>query len=97
VLLTRSLLADASVIILADPTVGVDVGARRDIHGQLARFAAEGRSVIVSSSEPEELAAVADRVLVLARGEVSGELTGDALTPEAVVRAVTVEAATALA
>ena len=93
VLLTRSLLADSAIVILDDPTVGVDVNARRDIHKQLFRFAAEGRAVIVSSSEPEELAAVADRVVVLGRGAVSDELHGDRVNPDALVRAVTVEAA----
>jgi len=93
VLLSRCLLADARVLVLDDPTVGVDVGARRDIHQLLARLSREGRTVIVAASEPEELASIADRVLVFSRGEVSAELTHEDISPEGLVRAVTTSGA----
>jgi len=89
ILLSRCMLADARVLILDDPTVGVDVKARQEIHDLLARISSEGRSVVVAVSEPEELVGLADRVLVLSRGQVSAELIGGKITSEALVRAVT--------
>lgn len=89
----RSLLAKARVLILDDPTVGVDVGARHEIHSLLDRFAAEGRAVIVAVSEPAELVSLADRVLVLGRGEVVAHLTGSDINSEELVRAVTTSSA----
>ncbi|WP_168173074.1 sugar ABC transporter ATP-binding protein [Thioclava sp. F34-6] len=89
VLLGRCLLADARVVVLDDPTVGVDVRARADIHELLGRFADQGRAVIVAVSEPEELLSVADRVLVMNRGTIVAELTGSEITSEALVRAAT--------
>jgi ribose transport system ATP-binding protein len=89
ILLSRCLLANARVLVLDDPTVGVDVKARQDIHDLLARIVEEGRAVVVAVSEPEELVGIADRVLVLSRGQVAAELEGDHVTSEALVRAVT--------
>ncbi len=89
ILLSRCLLADARLIVLDDPTVGVDVKARQDIHDLLRRLASEGRSVVVAVSEPEELVGLADRVVVLSRGQISAELVGEKITSEALVRAVT--------
>lgn len=88
-LMGRCLMADAAVMILDDPTVGVDVRARHDLHDLLRGLADEGRAVIVSASEMEELAAIADRVLVLKRGRITAELAGSSLTPDAVVEAAT--------
>ena len=89
VLLSRCLLANARVLVLDDPTVGVDIKARQDIHDLLARIADEGRAVVVAVSEPEELVGIADRVLVLSRGQVAAELNRDQITSETLVRAVT--------
>ncbi|MBF6621317.1 MAG: sugar ABC transporter ATP-binding protein [Patulibacter sp.] len=93
VLLGRCVRADARVVVLDDPTVGVDVGARQEIHRSIVALADAGRAVVVAASEVEELAAVADRVVVLVRGRIAAELSGDALTPERLVERVTVEAA----
>lgn len=89
ILLSRCLLANARVLVLDDPTVGVDIKARQDIHDLLARIADEGRAVVVAVSEPEELVGIADRVLVLSRGQVAAELNRDQITSETLVRAVT--------
>jgi ABC-2 type transport system ATP-binding protein len=67
----------------------VDINARRDIHRQLFQFAAEGRAVIVSSSEPEELAAVADRVVVLDRGRILADAPPQELVSRLPDRTVT--------
>ena len=71
---------NCSVLMLDEPTQGVDVGARRDIYEALAATARSGRGVVVTSSEPEELAQIAHRVIVLAHGRIVGTLEGDAIT-----------------
>ncbi|WP_131114395.1 sugar ABC transporter ATP-binding protein [Lichenihabitans psoromatis] len=70
---------DCRVLMLDEPTQGVDVGARRDIYRALADTAAAGRGVLVTSSEPEELVQVAHRVIVLAHGFVVAVLEGAAI------------------
>lgn len=65
------------LLLLDEPTQGVDVGARREIYQALRAFAAsEDKAVIMTSSEPEELMQVADRVIVLAGGRIAGVLVG---------------------
>ncbi len=88
-LIARCLVADAEILVLDDPSAGVDVRARHDLHSLLRQLADKGRTVVVSSSEMEELAAVADRVLVFWRGYITAELAGAELTPDSVVVAAT--------
>lgn len=68
------------LLLLDEPTQGVDVGARRDIYDALRASASKGNSLIVTSSEPEELLQLADRVIVLSHGRVVGTLTGPELS-----------------
>lgn len=75
------------VLLLHEPTQGVDVGARREIFGALAAFADGGGAVVVASIEYEDLAHICDRVLVLGHGTVRSELAGAELSPEAVIAA----------
>ena len=81
--------AGAQVLAFADPTVGVDFRARRELQGLLRELAGEGRAVLVSSSEPEELAVLADRVIVLREGKVVGELAGSEISMQSLTRAST--------
>jgi ribose transport system ATP-binding protein len=69
-----------SVFLLDEPTQGVDIGAKAELHRQLAGVAATGTSVLISSTDLEELVAVCTRVLVMADGRIEREITGDALT-----------------
>ena len=69
------------ILILDEPTRGVDIGARGEIHRLIRELAARGMAVIVISSEPEELPDLCDRVLVMAEGRIVRELTGDAASP----------------
>jgi ABC-type sugar transport system ATPase subunit len=73
------------IIIFDEPSRGVDVGARAEIHAKIRELAAEGTAVIVISSDNEELPRVCDRVLVMAFGRISGELTGNEITKEAIL------------
>ncbi len=73
------------ILLLDEPTTGIDVGAKAELFGAVAALAAEGISVIVTSSEFEEVVANSHRVLVLSAGRVSGVLSGEQQTVERVL------------
>ncbi len=77
-----------SVILLDDPTRGVDVGAKREIYGLIRRVSADGRIVLFSSTELPELIGLCDRILVLYRGRIAGEINGGEIDGAALLRAV---------
>jgi ribose transport system ATP-binding protein len=74
VLLGRLMIQDAQVLLLDEPTAGVDLVARAEIHGVLKELIKQGKSVVVASVENEELAAICDRVLILVEGKLVSEL-----------------------
>lgn len=82
VLLARCLLCAPTVLLMDEPTRGVDVGAKAEIYSILKGLAAKGLSVIFTSSEIEETRALADRVLVLCQGRITAELSHDELSDE---------------
>jgi ABC-type sugar transport system ATPase subunit len=78
----------AHTLLLDEPTQGIDVGVRRELYALLRRVVAEQtRTVLVTSSDPEEICAVADRALVLVRGRIVRELSGPDLTEESLISA----------
>ena len=95
VVLARSLQRAPRLLLLDEPTQGVDVGARAEIHALLLEQAARGTAVLVVSSDFGELASLCDRVLVLRRGRIAAELTGDAMTEATIERLAHGEAAAA--
>ena len=86
-LVSRLLAADAPVLILDEPTVGVDIRARGELWSAL-RGLADDRVVIVASGDPEELAALADRVVCIRHGEVAAVLTGDEISERSITAAI---------
>jgi ABC-type sugar transport system ATPase subunit len=80
------------VLLLDEPTKGVDVGAKFEIHEMVRRQAAAGMAVLVVSSDLPEILALADRVLVMKEGSLQGELDGAAATEEAVMQLATHDA-----
>ncbi len=82
VALAKMLSINPKVIFLDEPTRGVDVGAKSEIHKILRELANEGVGIIVISSELPELIGLCDRVLVIREGQFSGEVAGDAMTEE---------------
>jgi ribose transport system ATP-binding protein len=82
VLLGRWLESKARVLVLVEPTRGVDVGARAEIYRSIRRLGADGVGVLVVTSDYEEVVQVADRAVVMARGAISAHLAGDQVTVE---------------
>jgi ABC-type sugar transport system ATPase subunit len=85
--LARCLLAEPRVLLLDEPTRGIDVGAKADIHGLVREWAARGIAVVVITSELDELMALADRILVLHRGRTVSVFTRETASREAVLSA----------
>jgi ribose transport system ATP-binding protein len=91
VVVAKNLTVQPSILLLDDPTVGVDIGAKREILMQVRELAATGHGIVLVSSEFAELSGVADRVLVMKDGQVRGVLdraAADDLSEEALSRAV---------
>ena len=84
VVLARWMRVGPRVLLLDEPTQGVDVGARSDIHQLLRETAAGGTAVVVASSDLEELELLCDRVVVLVQGKVTHELTGAAISARSI-------------
>lgn len=90
VLLARWLCLEPKVLLLDEPTRGIDVGAKAEVQALIDELAAEGLAVLLISSELEELVEGADRIVVLRAGAVAGELTGEDVS-EAALLAVLAE------
>ena len=84
----RWIAMNPKLLLLDDPTKGVDIHSRQEIHRILRQCADEGMTVIISSSESEELLSVSDRIYVFYEGAVSAVLAGENKTPEALVAAM---------
>jgi ribose transport system ATP-binding protein len=87
VLVGRWLLAESRVLLLYDVTRGVDVATKHEMYELIHRLAAEGRSILLYSSDAEELAHLAHRVLVMREGRITAELSAPGITAEQVVSA----------
>jgi ribose transport system ATP-binding protein len=85
VLVAKWFRTEPSVLLLHEPTHGVDVGARRQIFERISSAASDGHAVVIASSEYEDLANLCDRVYVLRDGRVVAELVGGALTEDQIV------------
>jgi ABC-type sugar transport system ATPase subunit len=86
VVLAKWLLAHPRVLIVDEPTRGVDVGAKDEIHNLLYDLARKGTAILVISSDLPEILAVSDRVLVMREGRITGELARDQATEQSVMQ-----------
>ncbi|WP_157001803.1 multiple monosaccharide ABC transporter ATP-binding protein [Agromyces laixinhei] len=91
VVLSKWIYADPDVLILDEPTRGIDVGAKYEIYSIINRLAAQGKGIIVISSELPELLGICDRVYALSEGRITGELPIAEATPEAMLKLMTME------
>lgn len=87
VVIAKWLATKPKVIILDEPTKGIDIGSKAAVHEFMSELAAEGLSVIMVSSEIPEILGMADRVIVMREGRIVGEYARDGLTAETLVRA----------
>lgn len=89
VVLAKWLAADPAVLIVDEPTRGIDVGTKAEVHRLLSDLAGRGIAILMVSSELPEVLGMADRVYVMREGRITAELRGDDATPEAVMHAAT--------
>jgi rhamnose transport system ATP-binding protein len=85
-LLARCLLGDPDLIILDEPTRGIDIGAKAEIYALIGRLAADGKAVLLISSELPEVLSLTHRLLVLREGELTAELDPRRATQEEILR-----------
>ncbi len=84
-LLAKMMLLNPNIVIIDEPTRGIDIGAKQQIYNFIAELADEGRSVIVVSSEMPELIGICDRILVMRAGKIVGEVTGERMNETEIV------------
>ena len=85
VILGKWLAADSQLIIFDEPTRGIDVGAKYEIYKLINELVAQGRAVLMISSEMEELVGMSDRIIVLAEKQMTGELQKDEFNPDLIM------------
>ncbi|MER5807347.1 multiple monosaccharide ABC transporter ATP-binding protein [Streptomyces sp. NPDC002033] len=93
VVLSKWIFAEPEVLILDEPTRGIDVGAKGEIYTVIAELAAQGMTVLVISSELPELLGLCDRIYTMAEGRITGEVTRADATQESLMRLMTMSAA----
>jgi putative multiple sugar transport system ATP-binding protein len=91
VVLSQWIHSNPEVLILDEPTRGIDVGAKYEIYTIIQRLADEGKGIIVISSELPELLGICDRIYALAEGAITGEVTKETATPELLMKYMTAE------
>ena len=84
--IARALVLDPEVLILDEPTRGVDVGAKKEIYDLINEFKSQGKAVIMISSEMPEILGLSDRILVLSQGRVTGEFDIKDASQEAILK-----------
>jgi L-arabinose transport system ATP-binding protein len=85
-IIARWLAAEARILLMDEPTRGIDVGARSEIYAHMYRLAEEGRSILFASSDMPEVMGVADRIVVMREGAIAGILSRAEATPDTLLR-----------
>lgn len=89
VVVAKWIMCNADIVIMDEPTRGIDIGAKSEIYRLITRLVQEGKSVIMVSSELPEIIGMSDRVLVLCEGKLTGELVGDQINQQDIMRCAT--------
>ena len=87
VVIAKWLMTDPDVILLNDPTRGIDVGTKQEIYKLIRELADRGKTILLYSSDYDELVGCCDRVVVMYDGEIVSKLSGDDINGEAIVAA----------
>ncbi|NDV53707.1 MULTISPECIES: sugar ABC transporter ATP-binding protein [unclassified Salipiger] len=85
-LLAKVMQSDPMILIVDEPTRGIDIGTKQQIYAFLRKLAEEGHGIVVISSEMQEVIGLSDRVMVMRMGRIAKELTGDQITEDTIVR-----------
>lgn len=85
VVVAKTMAADLDIIFFDEPTKGIDVGAKQEIYHLMNEMAAEGKAIVMISSDMEEILGMSDRIIVLSEGRVAGELSKDQFSQENVL------------
>lgn len=85
VIISRWLASDPDILIMDEPTRGIDVGAKYEIYQIMIDLAKQGKAIIMISSEMPELIGVSDRILVMCNGKITGEVSGEEATQEKIM------------
>lgn len=88
IVLAKWLTINPKILILDEPTRGIDVGSKAEIHKLIAKLAETGISVVVISSEMPEIMGVSDRIITMREGRITGEFSGDEITEENLITAI---------
>ncbi|MBI5388690.1 MAG: sugar ABC transporter ATP-binding protein [Verrucomicrobia bacterium] len=86
VVLAKALLTQPEILLLDEPTRGIDIGAKAEVYALVARLAQERKAILLVSSELPELLALSDRILVMRAGDIAAELNPDSTTPEEILK-----------
>src|SRR5204862_4256467 len=89
VVIAKWLATQPTLLIIDEPTRGIDVGTKAEVHRLLSDLAGQGLAILMISSELPEVLGMADRVLVVSEGRLTAELSADEASPEDVMRAAT--------
>ena len=89
VILARWINTKPQVLILDNPTQGVDIGAKQEIYEIVKKIAQSGVAIIVLSGEGQEIVRLCERTLVMFHGKIAGELSGDALNEQEIMKLAT--------
>ncbi len=87
VVIAKGLLTNPTVLLLDEPSRGIDIGAKTEVFEIIHQLSEKGLSIIVVSSELKEIMAIADRIYILSNGKVTGELSGSEINEDTLVRA----------
>jgi putative multiple sugar transport system ATP-binding protein len=88
VVLSKWLFAEPEILLLDEPTRGIDVGAKFEIYTIINRLADEGKGVVVISSELPEILGICDRIYVVSQGKIAGELDAAEASQEAIMKCI---------
>lgn len=86
VVIAKALLTEPDILVLDEPTRGIDIGAKAEVYAIISRLAREGKAIILVSSELSEILALSNRILVLRAGTIAAELDPRQTTPEAILK-----------
>lgn len=91
VVIAKWMMTDPDILIMDEPTRGIDIGAKTEIYKMINQFAGEGKAVIMISSELPEVIGMSDRVIVMSEGRMTGELSGEQINQMAIMKCATIQ------